>query len=67
MAVRYGERTDYTCFTILNKDESNVSDLDDGGLQVRLPNGNWYTVPSLPGAFVVNIGDLYKVWTNGRF
>ena len=66
-AIRYREHTDYTCFTILHKDESNVGDLDDGGLQVRLPNGNWYAVPSSPGAFVVNIGDLYKVWTNGRF
>ena len=66
LAVWCGEHTDYTCFTILHKDESDVSDLDDGGLQVELPNGNWYAVPSSPGTFV-NIGELYEVWTNGRF
>ena len=66
-AIWYGEHTDYTWCTILHKDESNVGDLDDGGLQVKLPNGNWYAVPSSPGAFVVNIGELYEVWTNGRF
>ena len=33
-AVRYGEHTDYTGFTILNQDESDVGDLDAGGLQV---------------------------------
>ena len=66
-AIWYGEHTDYTWCTILHKDESNVGDINDGGLQVKLPNGNWYTVPSSPGAFVVDIGELYEVWTNGRF
>ena len=66
-AVRYGEHTDYTGFTILHQDESDVGDLDAGGLQVKLPNGNWHAVPPIPGAFVVNIGDLYEVWTNGRW
>jgi isopenicillin N synthase-like dioxygenase len=63
----YGEHTDYTGFTILHQDESDVGDLDAGGLQVKLPNGNWHAVPPVPGAFVVNIGDLYEVWTNGRW
>jgi len=66
-AVRYGEHTDYTGFTILHQDESDVGALDAGGLQVRLQNGEWYAVPPQPGAFVVNIGDLYEVWTNGRW
>jgi isopenicillin N synthase-like dioxygenase len=66
-AVRYGEHTDYTGFTILHQDESDVGDLDAGGLQVKLPNGNWHAVPPVPGAFVVNIGDLYEVWTNRRW
>jgi len=66
-AVRYGEHTDYTGFTILHQDESDVGDADAGGLQVRLRSGEWHAVRPQPGAFVVNIGDLYEVWTNGRW
>jgi isopenicillin N synthase-like dioxygenase len=66
-AVRYGEHTDYTGFTILHQDESDVGDIDAGGLQVRLASGEWHAVLPQPNAFVVNIGDLYEVWTNGRW
>ncbi|KQJ89111.1 hypothetical protein BRADI_4g23540v3 [Brachypodium distachyon] len=27
----------------------------------------WVAVPAMPGAFVVNIGDLFNIVTNGRF
>lgn len=66
-AVRYAAHTDYTGFTILHQDESDVGDLEAGGLQVRLKSGEWYAVMPRPNAFVVNIGDLYEVWTNGRW
>ena len=66
-AVRYGEHTDYTGFTILHQDEADVGDLAAGGLQVRLQTGEWHAVPPTAGAFVVNIGDLYEIWTNGRW
>lgn len=33
-AVRYGEHTDYTGYTILHQDETDVGQLDAGGLQV---------------------------------
>lgn len=29
--------------------------------------GSWLDVPSLPGAFIVNLGDMLQLWTNGRF
>ena len=66
-SVRYGEHTDYTGFTILLQDESDVGAVDAGGLQVRLRSGEWHAVHPVRGAFVVNIGDLYEVWTNGRW
>jgi len=37
------------------------------GLQVRLPDGEWYDVPSRPGTIVVNSGDMLRRWTNHRF
>lgn len=37
------------------------------GLSVRLPDMTWVDAPSIPGAFVVNGGDLLKRWTNDRF
>ena len=61
-AVRYGEHTDYTGFTILHQDESDVGHMDAGGLQVRLQSGEWHAVLPRKNAFVVNIGDLYEVW-----
>ena len=66
-AARYGEHTDYTGFTILHQDELDMGELEAGGLQVRLASGEWHAVRPRPGAFVVNIGDLYEVWTNGRW
>lgn len=70
--LRYGEHTDYTGYTILWQDHnaegpqtaSDGARPPLGGLQVRLPGGGWADVPPLPGAFVVNSGDLIQVWTN---
>ena len=36
------------------------------GLQIRL-NDRWMEVPSLPGTFVCNVGDMLERWTNGMF
>lgn len=66
-SIRYGEHTDYTGFTILHQDENDVGAMDAGGLQVLLPSGEWYPVRPEHGCFVVNIGDLYQIWTNDRW
>jgi isopenicillin N synthase-like dioxygenase len=59
--LRAGAHTDYGSLTILKPDNA------PGGLQVLLKNGDWLDVPTLPGAFIVNIGDLMAEWTNDRW
>ncbi|HYG84825.1 MAG TPA: 2-oxoglutarate and iron-dependent oxygenase domain-containing protein [Azospirillum sp.] len=54
-----GAHTDYECFTILYPTEP--------GLQVMNADGRWIDAPPIPGAFVINIGDMMEAWTNGRF
>jgi isopenicillin N synthase-like dioxygenase len=54
-----GAHTDYECLTILHATAP--------GLQVMNGAGQWVAAPPVPGAFVVNIGDLLEVWSNGVF
>jgi isopenicillin N synthase-like dioxygenase len=48
--------TDAGALTVLMQD-------DVGGLQV-FKEGNWHGVSPVPGAFVINIGDMMQVWSN---
>ncbi len=52
--------SDYGSFTLLSQD-------DVGGLQVRNADGVWIDVPPVPGTFVVNIAELFAVWTNDLY
>lgn len=54
-----GAHTDYEFFTILQGTAP--------GLEVKNGAGEWIDAPPIPGAFVVNIGDMLEVWTNGEF
>jgi isopenicillin N synthase-like dioxygenase len=52
-----GEHTDYGNVTLLATDGV-------AGLMVRHRSGEWLTAPSVPNAFVCNIGDCLMRWTN---
>ncbi|MFH9399010.1 isopenicillin N synthase family dioxygenase [Streptomyces sp. NPDC017638] len=53
-----GAHKDYGFLTLLLQDTV-------GGLQVQREDGRFHDVPPLPGAFVVNLGELLEVATNG--
>ncbi|CBZ24009.1 oxidase-like protein [Leishmania mexicana MHOM/GT/2001/U1103] len=55
-----GAHTDYGIVTLLYQDSV-------GGLQVQNLQGEWMDAPSLEGSYVVNIGDMMEMWSNGRY
>ena len=58
-ALGIGAHTDYECFTLLKPTAP--------GLEVLNGAGQWIDVPPIPGTYVVNIGDMLELWTNGAF
>jgi isopenicillin N synthase-like dioxygenase len=54
-----GDHTDYEAFTLLRSTSP--------GLEVLAGNGKWIDAPPLADAFVVNIGDMLELWTNGEY
>jgi isopenicillin N synthase-like dioxygenase len=52
-----GAHTDYECFTLLKATSP--------GLEVMNGRGEWIDAPPVPGAFVVNIGDMMEYWSGG--
>lgn len=54
-----GAHTDYECFTIL------LATAD--GLEVQNGAGEWIDAPMVEGAFVINIGDMMEVLSNGHY
>jgi isopenicillin N synthase-like dioxygenase len=54
-----GAHTDYECFTLLKPTAP--------GLEVLNGAGEWIDVSPVDGTFVVNIGDMLELWTDGAF
>lgn len=52
--------SDSDAFTILWQDEGD-------GLEIRNLAGEWIRAPSIPGTFVINIGNIMQIWTGGAF
>lgn len=56
----FGAHVDYGFLTVLQQDEIS-------GLEVRNSEGDWISAPPVPGAFLVNIGEMMQRWTNDRY
>ena len=54
-----GAHTDFEVFTLLKPTKP--------GLEVINGAGDWIDAPPMDGAFVVNIGDMLEIWSNGEF
>ena len=79
--VRAGAHTDYGALTILAAQDEGLEVLlqdttvaaSDGYMEGEDDDSNkknktrWYPVPLIPGAFVVNLGDLMQRWTNNEW
>ncbi|KAG0565581.1 hypothetical protein M758_8G196100 [Ceratodon purpureus] len=55
------EHTDYGLLTFVNQDQNITA------LQVKTKCQKWIWVDPIPGTFVVNIGDMLTIWTNGLY
>ena len=58
-AMGIGAHTDYECLTLLHSTAP--------GLEVLNSAGQWIDAPPVPGAVLINIGDMMEIWTNGEF
>jgi isopenicillin N synthase-like dioxygenase len=59
-ALGAAPHTDFGMFTLLAQDPI-------GGLELKKRDGEWIAAPYIDGTLVVNIGDLFQRWTNGRY
>lgn len=59
--ISCGAHTDYGCLTFLLADDT------PGALQVEAKDGSWIPADVIPGAFVVNIGDIVDTLTSHTY
>ncbi|KAJ8763596.1 hypothetical protein K2173_002479 [Erythroxylum novogranatense] len=61
LALGVGRHKDSSALTILAQD-------DVGGLEVKQKwDGEWIPVRPTPDAYIINIGDVFQVWSNDRY
>jgi isopenicillin N synthase-like dioxygenase len=59
-ALGVAPHSDYGMVTLLTQDPI-------GGLELQKRDGEWVAAPYVDGTFVVNLGDMFRVWTNDMF
>ena len=59
--LRAGAHSDYGTLTILMQNSGN------DGLEIQNRNGEWVGAPPLEETFVINLGNIMQIWSNGRF
>lgn len=68
--VSCGAHSDYGCVTLLLADETRgalQAWVEDEGIDEGEKKGGWVNVEPVPGALVVNIGDMMSRWSGGRW
>ncbi|KAK9287075.1 hypothetical protein L1049_015485 [Liquidambar formosana] len=61
LALGVGRHKDGGALTVLSQD-------DVGGLEVkRKTDGEWIRVKPTPDAFIINVGDIFQVWSNEKY
>lgn len=58
---RIGPHTDFGTLTILDRQPG------DGGLQIDIDGEGWVDAPHIPGALIINTGDLTARWSGERW
>ncbi|KAK7308569.1 hypothetical protein VNO77_42187 [Canavalia gladiata] len=61
LTLGVGRHKDSGALTVLSED-------DVGGLQVkRKSDGEWIPVKPTPNALIINVGDVFQVWSNDKY
>lgn len=58
---RIGPHCDFGTITVLDREPSVC------GLQVELPDGTWVEAPYVADSLTINLGDMMRYWTGGRY
>src|SRR6201996_8747033 len=62
-----GENTFGTAPHTDNSFMTALARTDVPGLAIRLPSGEWFPPPVIPGTFLINLGNMMRRWSNDLF
>lgn len=71
--ISCGAHKDYGCWTLLHADQTEgalqvfVRDEEDGDCEEGGARGYWIGADPRPGSFVVNVGEMWEIWSAGVY